>query len=108
MPVACNHDKPQRLVGEEVVRLFSRYFVTGEVMFRLREGRPLPRGAQPPTRFEAVGVASARAPMVPLGSMRHGASRAAVQSHYDVANKFYATWLGPTMLYRSGWWEPAR
>jgi cyclopropane-fatty-acyl-phospholipid synthase len=37
-----------------------------------------------------------------------GASEAAVRSHYDVSNRFYATWLGPSMMYSSGMWLSSR
>src|SRR5262249_13759820 len=32
------------------------------------------------------------------------ASAAAVRSHYDVSDDFYALWLGPTMMYSSAIW----
>jgi cyclopropane-fatty-acyl-phospholipid synthase len=35
-----------------------------------------------------------------------GASTEAVRAHYDLSNDFYATWLGPSMMYSSGLWNP--
>ena len=102
----ANRERAERLVGGEVLRRFSRYFATGEVMYRLREDalyrvilsrRPAPKQWVVQLRPSALDS--------PRG-VADGASREAVQSHYDVANEFYETWLGPTMLYTSGWWEP--
>ena len=34
-----------------------------------------------------------------------GATREAIQSHYDVGNEFYALWLDPSMTYSSALWD---
>jgi cyclopropane-fatty-acyl-phospholipid synthase len=33
-----------------------------------------------------------------------GASREAIQYHYDIGNDFYKSWLDPTMTYTSAIW----
>ena len=98
-------------VGDETARTFARYFAAGEALFRLREhtlyravlhkrsapkvwARPLRPGAVPVPRPEAAVDRAA------------SASTQAVRSHYDLSNDFFALWLGPTMMYTSGWWEP--
>jgi cyclopropane-fatty-acyl-phospholipid synthase len=94
----------ERLVGPEVARRFDRYFAAGEICFRLREHalyrviltkRPQPKRWAVRVRPSDV---PARPPAVP------GASPAAVQAHYDLSDDFYASWLGPTMMYTSGLW----
>jgi cyclopropane-fatty-acyl-phospholipid synthase len=35
-----------------------------------------------------------------------GASPAAIRSHYDVSNEFFAAWLDPTMTYSCAMWSP--
>ena len=35
-----------------------------------------------------------------------GASPSAIRAHYDLPDEFYASWLGPTMMYTSGLWRP--
>ncbi len=35
----------------------------------------------------------------------HGASAAAIESHYDVSNEFYALWLDPALVYTCALWE---
>lgn len=37
----------------------------------------------------------------------HGASAAAIQSHYDVGNAFYGLWLDPGMVYSAALWDNA-
>lgn len=34
-----------------------------------------------------------------------GATKRAIQDHYDVGNSFYRLWLGPTMAYSGAMWE---
>jgi cyclopropane-fatty-acyl-phospholipid synthase len=116
--------RARALVGEATARTFARYFAAGETFFRLREDalyrvilkkrlrpkrwvsplRPsdLELSSTPETR-EAVRPSRAAVPDEPRGPA--GASAAAVQSHYDISNEFYALWLGPTMAYSSGLWS---
>ena len=35
-----------------------------------------------------------------------GASREAIQFHYDLSNEFYASWLGPSMTYSAALFDP--
>jgi cyclopropane-fatty-acyl-phospholipid synthase len=101
-------DEAERLVGPEVARRFDRYFAAGEVCFRLREHALyraiLTKRPQPKTWAVLV-----RPSDVSRGTRRAappGASAGAVRAHYDLSNEFYATWLGPTMMYTSGLWNP--
>ena len=98
-------ERARELVGDETVRTFARYFAGGEALFRLREQslyrvtltkRPEPKVWALPLRPSELGAAD-------HGT---GASAEAVRSHYDVSNAFYATWLGPSMMYSSAMWEP--
>jgi cyclopropane-fatty-acyl-phospholipid synthase len=110
--------RAQALVGEARARTFSRYFAAGEAFFRLREDSLyrviLKKRARPkswarllrPSDLEVASPAGGQAGS--YGSAgRHalGASAAAVQSHYDLSNDFYALWLGTTMMYSSGLWS---
>jgi cyclopropane-fatty-acyl-phospholipid synthase len=117
--------RARALVGEATARAFARYFAAGETFFRLREDalyrvilrkRPQPKRWVSPLRpsdlapmptpsetHEGARASSAAVVNEPRGPA--GASAAAVQSHYDVSNDFYALWLGPTMMYSSGLWS---
>jgi cyclopropane-fatty-acyl-phospholipid synthase len=97
----------ERLVGPEVARRFDRYLAAGEVCFRLREHalyrviltkRPQPKSWAVLVRPSDVPPPRSAAPVA-------GASPAAVRAHYDLSDAFYATWLGPTMMYTSGLWN---
>jgi cyclopropane-fatty-acyl-phospholipid synthase len=117
-------ERARTLVGDATARTFARYFAAGEAFFRLREDslyrvilkkRPQPkRWARllRPSDLEAVRMASARDPDRSVPNATNGAavrwvgaSPAAVQSHYDLSNDFYALWLGPTLMYSSGIWS---
>ncbi len=98
-------DEALQLVGADTARIFERYFAAGEACFRLREQalfratltrRPEPKVWATPPRLPADESEPRARP--------GGASPAAVQSHYDVSDDFYALWLGPTMMYSSGLW----
>jgi cyclopropane-fatty-acyl-phospholipid synthase len=101
-------ERARTLVGDATARTFARYFAAGEAFFRLREDalyrvilkkRPKPKAwvrLIQPSDLHASGGAVDR---------QTGASAAAVQSHYDVSNSFYALWLGPTFMYSSGLWS---
>ena len=80
---------------------FARYFAAGESLFRLREDslyrvvlkkRPRPKVWAASLRPSDL---RARPSDAAAGRLRSGASPAAVRSHYDVSNDFYALWLGP-------------
>ena len=95
------------LVGPEAARRFDRYLAAGEVCFRLREHalyrviltkRPQPKKWAVLVWPRDVATTSS----APLA----GASAAAVQAHYDRPDGFYEPWLGPTMMYTSGLWNP--
>src|SRR5262245_44152293 len=85
-------ERARALVGDKRARTFSRYFAASEAFFRLREDslyrvilkkRPKPKTwvrVLRPSEVEQVRGSHDRA---------HGASSAAVQSHYDVSNDFY-------------------
>jgi cyclopropane-fatty-acyl-phospholipid synthase len=103
----------QSLVGPGTCRTWARYFAAGEAAFRIREHslyrviltkRPEPKSwaivVRPSDIQEAPDAVSA-----PAGAV--GASAAAVRSHYDVSNSFYALWLGRSMMYSSGMWDGA-
>ena len=101
-----DRERARALVGEDVLSLFSKYFATGELMYRLREDalyRVILSRRPEPKRW-AVDLSPGA--LAKPADVVTGASRAAVESHYDIDNEFYALWLGPTMLYTSGWWEP--
>lgn len=99
------HEQAARaLVGPDTARTFERYFAAGEACFRMREQAlfraTLTRRPQP-----KVWAVPPRLVREPEDRPRvTGASPAAVQSHYDVSDDFYALWLGPTMMYSSGLW----
>jgi cyclopropane-fatty-acyl-phospholipid synthase len=115
--------RARALVGETTARTFGRYFAAGEIFFRLREHslyrvilrkrrepkvwagvlRPSDFGPTQPWTETATGRPS-KAAVADPPSGEVGASAAAVRSHYDVSNEFYALWLGPTMAYSSGLW----
>src|SRR3954452_4702459 len=104
-------DEAERLVGQEVARRFDRYFAAGEVCFRLREHalyrviltkRPEPKSWAVLVRPSDVPTAAPQA--APLKDTS-GASAAAVRAHYGLSDEFYATWLGPTMMYTSRLWN---
>jgi cyclopropane-fatty-acyl-phospholipid synthase len=101
------------LIGPENARTFEQYFAAGEVLFRLREHAlyrvVLAKRAQPKRWAVTVWPSALAEP----GSSRpepdrsgHGASAAAIGHHYDVSNDFYRLWLGPSMLYSAGSWQP--
>ncbi|HEY1324335.1 MAG TPA: class I SAM-dependent methyltransferase [Streptosporangiaceae bacterium] len=104
------------LVGPDACRTFARYFAAGEAVFRLREHSLyrviLTRRPQP--KVWAVTVLPSDIPppatdgrsAAPTPGER-GASAAAVRSHYDVSDDFYALWLGPSMMYSSAMWADA-
>jgi cyclopropane-fatty-acyl-phospholipid synthase len=102
---AAQAERARALVGDDAARTFTRYFAVGEVLFRLREHalyrvilrkRAAPKVWAVPPRPAAVDTG-------PSGN--GGASPAALRSHYDVSNDFYALWLGPSMIYSSGLWS---
>src|SRR6185312_2916661 len=83
-----------RLVGPDVARRFDRYFAAGEVCFRLREHAlyrvvltKRPRPKQWTVRVRPSDLRSMPSPAMA------GASPAAIQTHYDVSDDFYAAWL---------------
>jgi cyclopropane-fatty-acyl-phospholipid synthase len=91
------------LVGDELSRLYRRYFAAGEAIFRLRE-QALYRvilTKRPQPKVWAVTVRPSD--LAAVGAAR-GSSPSAVRSHYDVSNAFYEQWLGPSMMYSSGMW----
>jgi cyclopropane-fatty-acyl-phospholipid synthase len=105
-----NHEAARALVGDETARAFERYFSMGEIIFRLREQalyrvildrRPGPKRWVTPMRPSALHGEDGHA------SLRHGASRRAVQTHYDVSNEFYESWLDASLMYTSGLWSGA-
>jgi cyclopropane-fatty-acyl-phospholipid synthase len=101
-----NRARAEELVGFETARTFARYFAAGELLFRLREQalyrvvlvkRPKPKQWAAPLLPSLIDSA---------GTEARGASAAAIRAHYDVSNDFYAAWLGPSMMYSSGLWNP--
>ena len=95
------------LIGPDWSRTFARYFAAGEVAFRLREHslyRVILRRRPEPKAW----VATHRPSDFGETSVSPGASEAAVRAHYDVSNRFYAAWLGPSMMYSSGMWSSSR
>jgi cyclopropane-fatty-acyl-phospholipid synthase len=102
------------LVGADTSRTWARYFAAGEAAFRMREHslyrviltkRPEPKSWAVVVRPSDVQEAP-DAVIAPAGAPV-SASAAAVRSHYDVSNSFYALWLGPSMMYSSGMWDGA-
>ena len=100
----------RELVGPEACRTYARYFAVGEAVFRLREHslyrviltkRPEPKSWAVTVRPSDIPAPADR------GGGPAGASAAAVRSHYDVSNSFYALWLGPSMMYSSAMWAGA-
>jgi cyclopropane-fatty-acyl-phospholipid synthase len=100
-------ERAARLVGPDAAHVFARYFAAGEVCFRTREHAlyrvVLTRRDRPKSWSVRVRPSDLADPATVTAS-RHGASPAAVRSHYDVSNAFYRLWLGPTMMYTSGLW----
>jgi cyclopropane-fatty-acyl-phospholipid synthase len=109
------------LVGDATARTFAKYFAVGDTFFRLREDslyrvilekRPKPkvwtRLLQPSDVPVRPSVTALDRDRQSVGVADHlaadGASRTAVEYHYDISNEFYALWLGPTMMYSSGMW----
>jgi cyclopropane-fatty-acyl-phospholipid synthase len=100
-------ERARALVGDVTARTFSRYFAAGEAFFRLREDslyRVILQKRPKPKTWRRVLRPSDIADVVGDTESAAGASPAAVQSHYDLSNDFYALWLGPTMMYSSGVW----
>jgi cyclopropane-fatty-acyl-phospholipid synthase len=106
-------DRARELVGEDLARTFERYFAAGEVCFRQREHslyrvvlqrRPQPKSWAVPV-WPSLLSATVDAATAVSGPDAPGASAAAVRSHYDISNDFYALWLGPSMMYSSGMWS---
>ena len=100
----------QSLVGPGTCRTWARYFAAGEAAFRIRE-HSLYRvilTKRPEPKSWAVVVRPSDVPVAPDAVIAPvSASAAAVRSHYDVSNSFYALWLGPSMMYSSGMWDGA-
>jgi cyclopropane-fatty-acyl-phospholipid synthase len=99
--------RARALVDERTARTFERYFAAGEVFFRLREDslyRVILRKRSSP-KVWAMQLRPSQCDARPAAAP--GASSAAVRSHYDLSNDFYALWLGPTMMYTSGLWDSA-
>jgi cyclopropane-fatty-acyl-phospholipid synthase len=94
------------LVGPGQTRVFARYFAAGEAAFRLRE-HSLHRVVLARRPEPKVWVSPPRPGRLDRADPPPGASAAAVRSHYDISNDFYALWLGPSMMYSSGLWDPA-
>ena len=101
-------ERARTLVGDATARTFSRYFAAGEVFFRLREDslyRVILKKRPQPKTWVRLLRPSDMEETAAAGDRVTGASPAAVQSHYDVSNTFYALWLGPTLMYSSGLWS---
>ena len=96
----------QSLVGAETSRTWARYFAAGEAAFRIREHSLyrviLTKRPEPKSWAIVVRPSDIQEAPDPVS-----ASAAAVRSHYDVSNSFYALWLGPSMMYSSGMWDGA-
>jgi cyclopropane-fatty-acyl-phospholipid synthase len=94
------------LIGDGPARAFEQYFAVGRAIFRLREqalyGVILER--RPPPLMSSAPLQPAD--LAPDRPAVGGASTAAVRAHYDISNDFYRLWLGPTMMYSSGRWDP--
>jgi cyclopropane-fatty-acyl-phospholipid synthase len=94
----------EALVGPETYGVFARYFAASQALFRLRQQtlyRIVLSRRSEPKRW----VVPPHPVMEASGEPAVGASRAAVQAHYDLSNDFYRAWLGPTMSYSSGLWD---
>jgi cyclopropane-fatty-acyl-phospholipid synthase len=94
----------EELIGPDRARTFDGYFAASEVLFRMRRHalyrvilhkRERPKRWVMPLRPSMLGTTSAST---------GGASAAAIEAHYDLSDDFYATWLGPSMIYTSGLW----
>ena len=96
----------QSLVGPGTCRTWARYFAAGEAAFRIREHSLyrviLTKRPEPKSWAVVVRPSDIQEAPDPVS-----ASAAAVRSHYDVSNSFYALWLGPSMMYSSGMWDGA-
>jgi len=96
----------QSLVGPGTCRTWARYFAAGEAAFRIREHSLyrviLTKRPEPKSWAIVVRPSDIQEAPDPVS-----ASAAAVRSHYDVSNSFYALWLGPSMMYSSGMWDGA-
>lgn len=106
----ARRDEAHRLAADPIPRTFERYFAAGEAIFRLREQslyrviltkRPEPKSWAVPLRPSSLPPPSTDTAADPNDS----ASAAAIRSHYDVSNAFYALFLGPTMMYSSAMWD---
>ena len=97
----------QSLVGAGTSRTWARYFAAGEAAFRMREHSLyrviLTKRPEPKSWAVVVRPSDVQEAPDPVS-----ASAAAVRSHYDVSNSFYALWLGPSMMYSSGMWDGGR
>ena len=93
----------QSLVGAGTCRTWARYFAAGEAAFRIREHSLyrviLTKRPEPKSWAIVVRPSDIQEAPDPVS-----ASAAAVRSHYDVSNSFYALWLGPSMMYSSAMW----
>lgn len=65
--------------------------------------RSLPRVQRAPRRLRHNVATAVDGAIVPLG-----ASKAAVQHHYDLGNEFYGLWLDSSRTYSCAWWDGAR
>ena len=93
------------LVGRETARSFGRYLAAGEVLFRLREQALYRVVLEKRPRAKAWAERPRPSALTEPPPTSHGASAAAIRAHYDVSNEFYATWLGPSLMYSSGLWR---
>ncbi len=108
LALRSRHRQAAGLVDAPTLRLVERYLAAGEALFRLGEQtlyrvvlrrRRSPKAWRSPLRPSLVAAAA-----VPERAAT-GASREAVQAHYDVSDPFFALWLDPSRTYSSGWWE---
>jgi cyclopropane-fatty-acyl-phospholipid synthase len=108
LALRAQRDRAAQLLPPEQLRVFERYFAAGELCFRLREQSlfrvTLTRRPEPKVWSTPPAVPVPLSAVEPSARVRT-ASPAAVQSHYDVSDDFYALWLGPTMMYSSALWE---
>src|SRR5690349_19064752 len=60
----------------------------------------------------ATGVVPGLLPGLPVldaeALRRSGRAPAAIAAHYDLPADFFATWLGPDLVYSCAWWDPDR
>lgn len=101
-------ERAQALVGDATARTFARYFAAGEAFFRLREDslyRVILKKRPKPKTWTRLLRPSDVEEVASTADRTTGASAAALRSHYDVSNDFYALWLGPTLMYSSGLWS---